>query len=256
MYFFMQVSKMVSLWEIFSLFAAATLVVCQAPGSDKCAGAPGIPGTPGQNGLPGRDGRDGIRGEPGIPGPMGPPGGNQGPPGRDGLPGPMGQPGLQGLKGEKGDMGPRGKLLKTYITNICIKHHLLLTIIFSVLLLQGKIQEVGNKILATNGKEVDFETSKTTCTDIGGKIATPMDEAENNAILNILKEYNRYAYLGIQEGPTPGEFHYLDGYHLNYTHWRKSEPSGKGKENCVEMYTDGTWNDKACNQKRLTVCEF
>ncbi|XP_018411421.1 PREDICTED: pulmonary surfactant-associated protein A-like [Nanorana parkeri] len=131
-----------------------------------------------------------------------------------------------------------------------------------VLLLQGKIQQVNNKILATNGKEVDFEASKTTCKDVHGSIATPMYEEENNALLTILKEFNRYAYLGILEGPATGEFHYLDEYHyndgnhLNYTHWRKNEPSGKGKENCVEMYTDGTWNDKACNQKRLTVCEF
>ncbi|KAM5142350.1 pulmonary surfactant-associated protein A-like [Mantella aurantiaca] len=249
---------MLNLRELFCLFTVVTLAVCQDLSSDKCAGAPGIPGTPGQNGLPGRDGRDGMTGEPGIPGPMGPAGGNQGPPGRDGLPGPMGPPGVQGIKGETGEIGLPGisaSLDPEVLLQLENINHRI-TKLEGVLLLQEKIQQASNKILATNGKEVDFETSKTTCENLGGSIATPMDEAENNAILKILIEFNRYAYLGIKEGPAKGEFHYLDGYHLNYTHWKRNGPSGKGNENCVEMYTDGTWNDKACNQKRLTVCEF
>lgn len=88
--------------------------------------------------------------------------------------------------------------------------------------LNGKIQHVENKILATNGKEVDFKTSKATCENVGGNIATPMNEAENSAIVTILKQYNRYAYFGIIEGATAGDFHYLDGHHVNYTKWRKN----------------------------------
>ncbi|XP_075698904.1 pulmonary surfactant-associated protein A-like [Rhinoderma darwinii] len=239
-------------------FVTVILVTCHAQSSDKCLGTPGIPGTPGQNGLPGRDGRDGMKGDTGVPGPMGPPGGHSGPPGRDGLTGPAGTPGVQGIKGEKGDIGPPGipaslddKLQLQFANmNQQIKK------LEGVLFLDGKIQHVKDKILATNGKEVDFKTSQATCEDVGGSIATPMNEAENSAILTILKQYNRYAYLGIIEGAIPGDFHYLDGDHVNYTNWRKNEPTGKGKENCIEMYTDGKWNDKTCNQYRLTVCEF
>ncbi|XP_075698905.1 pulmonary surfactant-associated protein A-like [Rhinoderma darwinii] len=126
----------------------------------------------------------------------------------------------------------------------------------AVLKLEGGIQMVGDKMMASNGKEVDFATSKSTCSDVGGQIVTPMNEAENTAVLEFVKKYNRYAYLGMREGPAPGIFNYLNGVPAVYTHWGKGEPSGKGKEGCVEMYTDGRWNDKACNQKRLTVCEL
>ncbi|XP_053548845.1 pulmonary surfactant-associated protein A-like [Bombina bombina] len=122
--------------------------------------------------------------------------------------------------------------------------------------LNGKIQKVGKKILATNGKEVDFATSKTTCEAIGGNIATPMNDEENNAILTFVKEHNRYAFLGVKEGLVPGKFSYLDGTPVTYTNWYKNEPNSKGQEQCVEMYTDGKWNDKGCNQNRLTICEF
>lgn len=126
----------------------------------------------------------------------------------------------------------------------------------SVLKLEGRIQVVGNKMMATSGKEVDYATSKSICNAVNGQIATPKSEAENTAVLAFAKKYNRYTYLGMREGPIPGVFRYQNGVPAIYTRWRKGEPNGKGKENCVHMYTDGQWNDKACNQKGLTVCEL
>ncbi|KFW83354.1 Pulmonary surfactant-associated protein A, partial [Phalacrocorax carbo] len=125
-----------------------------------------------------------------------------------------------------------------------------------VLALDGKIKVVGEKILASNGKEVDFESALESCEEAGGTLATPVNEEENKAILGIVKQYNRYAYLGIKEGETSGEFMDINGTPLNYTKWHQNEPNGKGRENCVEMYSDGTWNDKKCNLNRLTICEF
>ncbi|KFP62015.1 Pulmonary surfactant-associated protein A2, partial [Cariama cristata] len=125
-----------------------------------------------------------------------------------------------------------------------------------VLALTGKIREVGEKILASNGKEVNFEAALKSCESAGGTLATPMNEEENNAILSFVKQYNRYAYLGIKEGETPGKFKYINGMPLNYTNWYQYEPNGKGKEKCVDMYTDGRWIDRKCNLYRLTICEF
>ncbi|XP_073537565.1 uncharacterized protein [Phyllobates terribilis] len=126
----------------------------------------------------------------------------------------------------------------------------------AVLKLEGRIQLVGDKMMATNGKEEDFETSNSSCDVVGGHIVSPMNEAENNAALEFVKKYNRYAYLGMKEGPVPGAFNYLNGAPIVFSRWRKGEPSGKGSEGCTEMYTDGQWNDKACNHKRLTICEI
>uniref|UniRef100_A0A8C4YJ27 Pulmonary surfactant-associated protein A-like n=1 Tax=Gopherus evgoodei TaxID=1825980 RepID=A0A8C4YJ27_9SAUR len=216
------------------------LVTCHA--EEKCAGTPGIPGTPGANGLPGRDGRDGMKGDPGPPGPQGPPSGMPGLPGRDGV------PGMKGPQGEK----DKSLFSPKKTGHLCC----IFSLSFAVLTLEGKITEVGEKILATNGKEVNFETTLKACEHAGGSISTPKNQEENDAILDIVKQFNRYAYLGIRESDVPGEFRYLDGKPLNYTNWRAHEPNGKGGENCVEMYTDGGWNDKKCNQYRLTICEF
>ncbi|XP_061490294.1 pulmonary surfactant-associated protein A-like [Rhineura floridana] len=231
---------------------------CLGQSVDKCAGAPGIPGTPGSHGLPGRDGRDGMKGNQGPPGPMGPPNGLPGAPGRDGPPGQVGPKGEPGEKGEMGLPGPEGRSasLDPEVQEALRSLNQRIFRLEGVLALKGIINKVGHKIFATNAQQVNFETTLQTCEKSGGSMAKPMNEEENGAILDIVKQNNQYAYLGIKESPIPGEFEYLDGTAVNYTKWRRYEPNGKGAENCVEMYTDGGWNDKKCNQYRLAVCEF
>uniref|UniRef100_A0A8C3K4J6 C-type lectin domain-containing protein n=1 Tax=Calidris pygmaea TaxID=425635 RepID=A0A8C3K4J6_9CHAR len=125
-----------------------------------------------------------------------------------------------------------------------------------VLRFKKMITESGGKIFATNGKKADFDTTMKKCKEVGGSIATPRNPGENDAILYFVKDANTYAYLGMKESLIPRKFQFLDGTELNYTNWHLNEPSGKGEEECVEMYTDGTWNDKKCNQNRLIVCQF
>ncbi|XP_004680756.1 PREDICTED: pulmonary surfactant-associated protein A-like isoform X1 [Condylura cristata] len=239
---------------------ALSLILLGAPGAvcevqDVCAGSPGIPGS---HGLPGRDGRDGVKGDPGPPGPMGPPGGMPGLPGRDGLVGAPGSPGERGEKGEPGPRGPPGfpafldEELKTTLHEF--RHQIMQSM--GVLSLQGSIVMVGEKIFSTNGQSVSFEAIRETCARAGGSIAVPRNAEENEALASIVKKHNMYTYLGLQEGSTPGDFYYLDGAPVNYTSWYPGEPRGQGKEKCVEMYTDGQWNDKNCRQYRLAICEF
>lgn len=241
----------------FTLFLTVVAGI-KCNGTEVCVGSPGIPGTPGNHGLPGRDGRDGIKGDPGPPGPMGPPGGMPGLPGRDGLPGAPGAPGERGDKGEPGERGIPGfsayldEELQTELHEI--KHKILQ--IMGVLSLQGSMLSVGEKVFSTNGQAVNFDTIKETCTRAGGNIAVPRSPEENEAISSITTKYNIYTYLGMVEGQTPGDFQYLDGASVNYTNWYPGEPKGRGKEKCVEMYTDGSWNDRNCQQYRLAICEF
>lgn len=211
--------------------------------TDVCAGSPGIPGAPGNHGLPGRDGRDGIKGDPGPPGPMGPPGGMPGLPGRDGLPGAPGAPGEPGDKGVPGERGLPG--FPAYLDEELqaelyeINHQILQTM--GVLSLQGSMLSVGEKVFSTNGQSDNFDNIREMCTRAGGNIAVPRSPEENEAISNIVQKHNTYAYLGMLGDETSGAFLYLDGASVNYTNWYPGEPKGRGKEKCVEMYTDGRW---------------
>ncbi|XP_039404070.1 pulmonary surfactant-associated protein A-like isoform X6 [Mauremys reevesii] len=138
-------------------------------------------------------------------GPQGPPSGMPGLPGRDGLPGVKGPQGEKGNKGERGEPGPPGlpaSIDPEMQESLQVLMHRI-TRLEGVLTLEGKITEVGEKILATNGKEVNFETTLKACEHAGGSIATPKNQEENDAILDIVKQFNKYAYLGIRESDVP-----------------------------------------------------
>ncbi|XP_005565374.3 pulmonary surfactant-associated protein A2 isoform X3 [Macaca fascicularis] len=242
---------------------ALTLTLMAASGAacevkDVCVGSPGVPGTPGSHGLPGRDGRDGVKGDPGPPGPMGPPGDMPCPPGNDGLPGAPGIPGQRGEKGKPGERGPPG--LPAHLdeelqaTLHDFRHQILQT--RGALSLQESILAVGGKVFSTNGQSATFDAIQEACARAGGHIAVPRNPEENEAIASFVKKYNTYAYVGLTEGPSPGDFRYSDETPVNYTNWYPGEPAGRGTEQCVEMYTDGRWNDRNCLYNRLTICEF
>uniref|UniRef100_A0A674IJ19 C-type lectin domain-containing protein n=1 Tax=Terrapene triunguis TaxID=2587831 RepID=A0A674IJ19_9SAUR len=203
---------------------ACTLVVCG----------------PAQNGLPGSDGKDGPKGEKGDQGLRGIPG----LPGKDGSPGPKGD---IGAEGPKGDCGGRGKQsLTMYCTSVFF---------LAWIFINGN--SAGEKTFQANGSEGDFETSKATCSQAGGLIASPRNSAENSAIQQIVVRHNKAAYIGINDIQTEGSFKYLNGEAIGYSNWAPGEPNNVGGiEDCVEVYPDGRWNDKSCNEKRLIICEF
>ncbi|XP_053305837.1 pulmonary surfactant-associated protein A-like [Spea bombifrons] len=259
---------------IVTLLAALRFSHCDPSEKPTCSVVQGLPG------LNGRDGRDGVNGQKGDQGPIGPPGlrGIIGPPGK------IGPPGQQGIQGDKGSTGLPDASMALKVANLENKiadleksiavlkqdtsafldqQHLRLSQLNlgisrleGVFIMEGKLKSAGKKIFVTNGKVLDFEDSKKTCEAADGQLATPMNDEENDAILDIVKQHNTYAYLGIREGKKTGVFHYLDGRPVTYTHWSPSQPGGNGAEKCVEMYTDGTWNDKPCNYYRLVICEF
>ncbi|XP_049750678.1 pulmonary surfactant-associated protein A-like isoform X1 [Elephas maximus indicus] len=246
-----------TMWLFSQAFTLVLLVVLDVRCDVKevCVGSPGIPGIPGLHGQPGRDGKDGIKGDPGPPGPMGPPGGMAGIPGRDGLTGATGVAGECGDKREPREWGPPGlpaSLDEELQSTLHDFRHQILQLM-GVLSLQRFMLAVGEKVFSTNGQSVNFDAIRESCARAGGRIAVPRSPEENTAIASIVKEHSTYAYLGLAEGSTPGEFYYLDGAPVNYTNWYLGEPRGLGKERCVEMYTDGQWNDKNCLQHRLTI---
>ncbi|XP_039241676.1 pulmonary surfactant-associated protein A-like [Pipra filicauda] len=164
-------------------------------------------------------------------------------------------PGKDVLKGLPRVPGLPGSLDTEYHNHLVNLEHRLFQL-EAALALNGRIREVGEKVFATNGKKADFASALRSCEEAGGTLATPMNEEENKAIMDIVKQYKQYAYLGIKECETSGQFTYITGMPLSYTKWHQYEPNGKGKEKCVEMYKDGSWNDKKCNLYRLTICEF
>ncbi|XP_043911867.1 pulmonary surfactant-associated protein D-like isoform X2 [Protopterus annectens] len=118
----------------------------------------------------------------------------------------------------------------------------------------GKAEE---KTFFTGGKLVTFQNARTECANAGGQLATPDTAVQNKALQDIVNLYKKGAWIGVIAEWSKNRFVYLNRQPVRYTNWNKGEPNNEHNvEECVEMYTTGTWNDKQCNVERLVVCEF
>ncbi|XP_039196673.1 pulmonary surfactant-associated protein D-like [Crotalus tigris] len=223
------------------------------PGPQGKIGAPGPAGAKGSMGEKGAKGDRGVQGLQGPPGPLGPKG-------NPGSPGPKGERGTMGEKGTKGDSGlSEVNLLKTKVSSLEGQLKALQASFAKyqkVAMFPGG-RSVGNKVFITNSYEGNFEDLRLKCAQAGGLLATPRNVAENDAIQKIAVMYNKGIFLGITDLKTEGTFKYLNDQPITYSNWLQGEPNNnQGKENCVEMFSNGKWNDKSCGEKRLLVCEF
>nr|XP_016851017.1 PREDICTED: pulmonary surfactant-associated protein D-like [Anolis carolinensis] len=117
------------------------------------------------------------------------------------------------------------------------------------------IMSAGEKLFASSAAEGNYETAKVACSHFGGQIASPRNEAENNAIVKIIAKLGKSAFLRMNDIEIEGNFIHLNGEHIGYTNWAPGEPNS-AQEDCIEIYTYGKWNDKSCAEIRIIVCEF
>ncbi|KAM9701431.1 collectin-43-like isoform 2-T2 [Dama dama] len=231
-------------------------------------GDPGLPGMPGPTGREGPSGRQGSMGPPGTPGPKG----ETGPKGPVGPQGPSGAMGPPGLKGDRGDPGEKGAKGESAFSEVNTLRQRMTNLEGEVQRLRNTVSQyrkaalfpsglaVGEKIFKTAGAEKSYSDAQQVCREARGQLASPRSAAENEAVTQLVRVQNKHAYLIMNDISTEGRFTYPTGESLVYSNWASGEPNNKAKdggpENCVEIYSDGNWNDIECSEQRLVICEF
>ncbi|KAL7876758.1 hypothetical protein AOLI_G00117210 [Acnodon oligacanthus] len=249
---------------LFSQIAAALLLLLQlelhlvggseaaAPQTLSCPAPAGVPGTPGHNGLPGRDGRDGAagpKGEKGEPGLS-----VQGPPGKAG---PAGPPGPQGPKGDPGSPGASNSGLISSVQEELRS----LTSRLSLLEKAASFNmfvKVGQKYYVSDRLTKTFSAGTAFCRNVGGKLALPRNQEENQKLSGVLQIFNLpYVFIGANDQVTKDLFVDEEGRPLDFFKWGEGEPNNYGgKEDCVVISQSDFWVDTSCEKLFLIVCEI
>lgn len=186
-----------------------------------------------------------------------------------GPPGPPGAKGSPGLKGDRGAPGDRGAKGESGLPDITALRQQVEALQQQVQNLQNALSQyrkvdlfpdgrgIGKKIFKAAGVEKSFQEAQQLCTQAGGQVASPRSAAENEALQQLVAVQNKAAFLSMTDARKEGTFTYPSGEPLVYTNWAPGEPNDNGgSEDCVEIFTNGKWNDKVCGEQRLVVCEF
>ena len=98
-----------------------------------------------------------------------------------------------------------------------------------------------------------------------GKLFEPKDSSTNDQVIQFAKKMilpsTSKLHFGINDIATEGTWQYATGGDLVYTNWGNGQPnnyggaSGNG-EDCGETYSDSTWNDGLCSDKKPSICEM
>ncbi|XP_038665713.1 collectin-10-like isoform X2 [Scyliorhinus canicula] len=236
------------------------------PASDICAThiiLPGPKGEQGETGHSGEAGKTGKLGPPGSKGLFGEAGqngevgrrGKVGPVGSKGDKGNKGYPGPPGLKGSFCDCGRYRKIVGQMDINIARLNN---TMSFVKNVIAG-IKETAEKFYLIVKEGKNYNAALVHCKDRGGSLAMPKDEETNTLIAAYVNKTGlSRVFIGVNDLEKERQFTYTDSTPLqNYSHWRPGEPNNAfGGEDCVEMVSDGGWNDVECHLTMYFVCEF
>ena len=77
-----------------------------------------------------------------------------------------------------------------------------------------------------------------------GRLIVIISKEHNAFAKSLLPDKQAKAWIGLSDLKEEGVFAWVDGSALDYTNWAGGEPNNAGEEDCVEMRSDGTWNDK------------
>ncbi|KFO31014.1 pulmonary surfactant-associated protein D [Fukomys damarensis] len=241
------------------------------PGPKGEAGPKGEVGSPGVQGSAGTRGLAGLKGEKGAPGELGAPGsaGGIGPAGAAGPQGAPGARGPTGLKGDRGAPGDKGAKGESGFPDISALKQQVEALRRQLQTLQASFshykkaelfpsgQSIGDKIFKTVGSESNFEGAQKMCTQAGGQLPSPRSAAENAALQKLIEAQNKSALLSLTDTKKEGTFIYPSGEPMVFSNWAPGEPNNDGgAEDCVEMFTNGKWNDRSCGEHLLVICEF
>ena len=90
-----------------------------------------------------------------------------------------------------------------------------------------------------------WSAARDDCRSRGGDLAMATTSALDDAIRAAAA--GAVVWIGASDLTTEGQWRWVDGSPLAWTHWKPGEPNNYGSgEDCGQMLADGTWNDAGC----------
>ena len=115
-------------------------------------------------------------------------------------------------------------------------------------------QTYNNSCYKAYSFKYNYSGAQAYCEDQGGYLVKITSYSENTFVRSMI---SGHIWIGANDISSEGSFKWPDGGSLVFSNWDSGEPNNnKNKEDCGEMYNDGTWNDATCTDTQYFVCEF
>ncbi|WP_036477316.1 LamG-like jellyroll fold domain-containing protein [Myxosarcina sp. GI1] len=92
-----------------------------------------------------------------------------------------------------------------------------------------------------------WTATQTDALSYDGNLVTINDADEQAWIESKFSSYGENFWIGYTDKDSEGNFEWVSGETADYTNWNSGEPNNDGDEDYVNIYPDGTWNDRENN---------
>ncbi|PAA81135.1 hypothetical protein BOX15_Mlig013028g3 [Macrostomum lignano] len=109
-----------------------------------------------------------------------------------------------------------------------------------------------------SNKFVDWLTARANCQAFPGADLIDIRGRSEQEFIQKQLDPRRDYWIGLHTRSTEDRswVWVVDNSPMDYQNWQKGEPNNLEKEeNCVEMYTSGTWNDNRCTYRLSYICK-
>ncbi|XP_041458281.1 macrophage mannose receptor 1-like isoform X1 [Lytechinus variegatus] len=106
------------------------------------------------------------------------------------------------------------------------------------------------------GQKSTFNIAQEYCQERHANLIKLESQDMNNWLVDQTAPYNQVFWIGLYDRIEDNTFVWTDGTEPSFTNWAPGNPNnydGIG-EDCVEMYTAGTWNDEQCLALNAFAC--
>jgi hypothetical protein len=117
------------------------------------------------------------------------------------------------------------------------------------------LSSVNNQCYTTTIESYSWTEARSQCEILGSVLATITSIELNNFIRSSFNQSSASLWIGYNDLNTEGDFLWESGQSASFTHWILEQPDNSGNENCVEMTSNGEWDDRSCNLTRVGICE-
>ena len=92
------------------------------------------------------------------------------------------------------------------------------------------------------------------CQAAGLQLASVQSAAQN--VLLLTAAADNIVWIGGTDAESEGAWVWSpSNTPLSYINWNAGEPNNYGGEDCMQIYTDGKWNDQNCGDSLKYVCQ-
>jgi hypothetical protein len=107
-----------------------------------------------------------------------------------------------------------------------------------------------------------WEAAQAACEADGFTLPVLQSEADEDELYTLIAPLASNFWLGFTDVALEGEWLWVDGTGVAYTHWRTGEPNNgfwqevqHAVENCAEIEPAGQWDDQQCSALKAYACE-